>query len=128
MRSGFWSRIGTKTAIITWNGCGVIFFYCRKKKLSMKKISLLKNVSWHTVSRFFNSWERADGVGEKIKCLTIKKGRGAKSKLEKIKDILIDLVKSHNRSVNTLLAILSEKHGIKVCRDTLRNFLKQERI
>jgi len=47
------------------------FLLLSEKKLSMKKISSLKNVSWHTISRFFNSWERAEGIDEKIKCLTI---------------------------------------------------------
>jgi len=104
------------------------FLLLSEKRLSMKEISLLKNVSWHTVSRFFNSWERADGVEEKIKCLTIKKGRGAGSKLEKFKDLTLDLIENNNRSIKTVLAILSESHGIKICRETLRNFLKQERI
>jgi len=54
----------------------------------------------------------------------LKKGRGAKSKLEKFKDIIADLMEEHSRSINTVLALLSEKHGIKVCRETLRNFLK----
>ena len=52
------------------------------KKLSMKAISRLTDVKWLRIVDFFNAWENAVNLEEKLKTLSIKKGRGAKEKLE----------------------------------------------
>ncbi len=49
-----------------------------------------------------------ENLDEKQKTLGIKKGRGAKVKLEPVKELLPDLVKENARNLNAVLAILSE--------------------
>jgi hypothetical protein len=98
------------------------------KKLSMKAISRLTDIKWLRIVEFFNAWESAKNITEKQKTLSIKKGRGAKQKLESVKEILPDLVKKNSRNLNAVLAILAEKHQIKICKLTLQNFLKETKI
>jgi len=95
------------------------------KKLSMKEVSRLTEVKWPRISGFFDSWEKAKNMDEKVKSLSIKEGRGAKSKLLPVKGILPGLLKENSRNLNAVLAVLSEKHQITVCKKTLQNFLKE---
>jgi len=101
MRSGSSFRTATKTVLTTWKGCD--FLLLSEKKLCMAEISVLKNVSWCTVSRFFNAWEGADGLENKIKCLRMKEGRGAKKKLPPVENEIIKIIESDGRSLNTVL-------------------------
>lgn len=98
------------------------------KKLSMKEISRLTDIKWLRIVEFFNAWESAKNLDEKLKTLSIKKGRGAKVKLDSVKEILPDLVKENSRNLNVVLSILAEKHQINVCKITLQNFLKETKI
>jgi transposase len=104
------------------------FLSLSEKKLSMKDISVLTDVSWFTVSRFFNAWEGAGNIEEKIGTLQIKEGRGAKNKLDSVKDIVPDLVQKNSQNLNAVLAILKEEHQITICKLTLQNFLKDKRL
>ena len=90
---------------------------------SMKEISSITNVHWETVSRLFDSWERATRE-QKLSVLSIAPGRGAKVKLNEVKDLLPELVEKHSRNLNPILAILEKEYNIKVCKSTLQNFLK----
>jgi len=94
------------------------------KKLSMKEVSGLTDVKWPRISDFFDTWGKAKDIDEKIKTLSIKEGRGAKSKLLPVKAVLPELLKENCRNLNAVLAVLAEKHKIKVCKKTLQNFLK----
>jgi len=94
------------------------------KRLSMKAISRLTDIKWLRIVDFFNAWERAGNMEEKQKTLSIKQGRGAKAKLEPAKDIIPGLLKENNGNLNGVLAVLAEKHQIKVCKKTLQTFLK----
>lgn len=94
----------------------------------MKKISAITDEGWYSVWRFFNAWERAENLEEKQKTLGIKKGRGAKNKLESVREIIPELVRENARNLNVVLSILKEKHQINVCKVTLQNFLKEENI
>ena len=98
------------------------------KKLSMKAISRLTDVKWLRIVDFFNAWENAVNLEEKLKTLSIKKGRGAKEKLEPVKDIIPDLVNKNNRNLKAVLSILAEEHQINVCKVTLQTFLKETKI
>lgn len=98
------------------------------KKLSMKEISRLTDIKWLRIVDFFNAWENAQNFEEKRNTLSIKSGRGPKIKLDSVKEILPDLVKENNRNLNVVLSILKEKHQINVCKLTLQNFLKGEKI
>jgi len=98
------------------------------KKLSMKAISRLTDVKWRRIVNFFNAWEKAENIDEKLKTLSIKEGRGAKSKLLPVQDLLPDLLKENSKNANAVLAVLSEQHNIKICKKTLQNFLKETRL
>ncbi len=88
---------------------------------SIKEVSSLVRVSRRTIERFFNAWESAE---DKLKTLSIDKGRGAKVKLESVRKQLPDLVNQHSRNLNPVLEELQTKYNIKVCKLTLQNFLK----
>lgn len=98
------------------------------KKLSMKEIERLTDVKWLRIVDFFNAWENADGLEAKTATLKIKPGRGAKSKLEPVKEVVSNLLEANNRNLNSVLAILKEEHKISVSKSTLRIFLKKERL
>ncbi len=88
---------------------------------SIKEVSSLVRVSRRTIERFFNAWQSAKN---KYETLSIKEGRGAKVKLESVKNQLPDLVNQHSRNLNPVLDELKTKYNIKVCKLTLQNFLK----
>lgn len=92
---------------------------------SMKSIAKECKMSRTTLYYFFNAWEAAKGE-DKFKTLYIAKGRGAKPKLEPIKDKLPALVKKYNQDIEKILQILEEEYDIKVCSLTLKKYLKKE--
>ena len=98
------------------------------KKLSMKEISRLTDTNWLRIVRFFNAWNNSKNKEEKLHTLVIKPGRGAKSKLEGVKEIIPQLVKEHSRNLNIVLSILEKEYTIKICKKTLQVFLKAERL
>lgn len=91
------------------------------EKRSIKEVSTLVHVSRRSLERFFNSWE---STTNKYKTLSISEGRGAKVKLESVRNLLADLVQEHSRNLNPILEELRSKHNISVCKLTLQNFLK----
>jgi hypothetical protein len=105
-----------------------LFIKLTLKRESMCEIARLSNVKWLTVVRFFNAWEAAKTIEEKRATLEIKKGRGAKSKLESVASILPNLVKENSRNLNVILDILAKNNNIKICKLTLQNFLKINRL
>ena len=88
---------------------------------SMAAISRILNINWLKIVRFFNAWESAE---DKYATLSIASGRGAKVKLESVKDLLPALIQEHSRNLNPILDELETKHNIQVCKLTLQNFLK----
>ncbi|MCC9033008.1 hypothetical protein LNP80_13590 [Chryseobacterium sp. C-39] len=98
------------------------------KKLSMKEVSRLTDIKWLRIVEFFNAWENAETLSEKQKTLYIKEGRGAKVKLDPVKEILPGLIKENSRNLKVILSILSEKHQINVSKVTLQNFLKETNL
>ncbi|WP_336718132.1 hypothetical protein [Chryseobacterium mucoviscidosis] len=101
-----------------------MFLRLSAQKKSMMEISRIMQVGRLRVTLFFNAWEQAENLSEKQKTLSIKTGRGAKLKLDPVKDILPDLVKENSRNLNVVLNILEREHEIKITKPTLRNFLK----
>lgn len=101
-----------------------MFLRLSAQKKSMMEISRIMQVGRLRVTLFFNAWEQAENLSEKQKTLSIKTGRGAKLKLDPVKDILPDLVKENSRNLNVILNILEREHEIKITKPTLRNFLK----
>lgn len=101
-----------------------MFLRLSAQKKSMMEISRIMQVGRLRVTLFFNAWEQAENLSEKQKTLSIKTGRGAKLKLDPVKDILPDLVKENSRNLNVVLNILEREYEIKITKPTLRNFLK----
>lgn len=88
---------------------------------SMKDISRITGVNWLKIVRLFNNWEQVD---DKYSCLSILPGRGAKVKLDSVKELLPELFDKHARNLTPILEELQSKHHISVCKLTLQNFLK----
>lgn len=76
-----------------------------------------------TLYHLFNRWEFSTNRKDKFKALSISKGRGAKPKLDSVKDELPKLVEKYNGKMSIILQVLKEKYGIKVCRLTLAKYL-----
>lgn len=91
---------------------------------SMKDISEELNISRTTLYHFFEAWEKAE-YNDKPKALFIKEGRGAKPKLDSVKDELPILVEKYNRNIKKILQILEDEYNIQVCSLTLRKYLRQ---
>ena len=93
------------------------------KGYSMLEVSIMLDIHRHTVRRLANKWDRASDE-DKLLVLYTAKGQGAKLKLESVAELLPSLVERHNRNLKPILDTLEKDHGIKVCKQTLRNFLK----
>lgn len=105
-----------------------LFLKLSVDKKSIMEISRIMKVGRLRVTLFFNAWEAAKTLKDKQETLGIKKGRGAKLKLEKVADILPELVKENSRNLNVVLDILEREHQIKITKQTLINFLKETKI
>ena len=98
---------------------------------SMQEIADMLDICRTSVHYIFKEWEQLKKYKPKNRIQIfgeIGEGRGAKSKLEPIKDKLPDLVKMYNRRTKKLLEIVEENYGIKVTRVTLQNYLKKNNI
>jgi len=91
---------------------------------SMKEIIEATGMSRTTLYRFFEDWDNAE-FSEKIDTLFIKEGRGAKPKLDSVKDELPNLVEQYNGKISVILRVLEENYGIIVSRPTLQKYLKE---
>lgn len=93
------------------------------KGQSVNDISLFFNHTRHTVSKLLSAWEnRGDTPATSV--LSVKKGRGAKVKLQPVAALLPELVEKHSRNLKPILARLEKEYGVKVSKQTLQNFLK----
>lgn len=98
---------------------------------SMQEIAEKLGICRTSVHYIFKEWEQLKKYKpkNKIEILSeIGEGRGAKSKLEPIKDKLPALVKKYNRRTKKLLQVIEENYEIKVTRVTLLNYLKKNNI
>lgn len=95
---------------------------------TMQEIAEMLDICRTSVHYIFKEWEGYKNYKPKRKIALLSEigeGRGAKSKLEPIKDKLPDLVKKCNRRTKKLLQIIEENYGIKVTRVTLQNYLRK---
>lgn len=60
----------------------------------MKEIGLT-DIKWLRIVNFFNAWEEADG-------LEAKTGRGAKPKLEPVKEVVSNILEANYRNLNVV--------------------------
>lgn len=89
---------------------------------SMKEVIEVTGMSRTTLYRFFEEWENVE-LSEKIDTLFVKDGRGAKPKLDSVRDMLPDLVERYNGKTSVILRVLETNYGITVCRGTLRKWI-----
>lgn len=99
-----------------------------KEIYTMQEIAEELGICRTSVHYIFKEWEQLKKykLKNRINIFSeIGEGRGAKSKLEPIKDKLPDLVKKYNWRTKKLLQIIEENYGIKVTRVTLQNYLRK---
>lgn len=97
------------------------------KKNSMAEVSRQSNTDIQAIVRLFNAWDSASAEN-KMNTLSIASGRGPKVKLEQVRDKLPEMVEKHSRNLNPILHWLDIEYDIKICKQTLRTFLKDARI
>ena len=77
------------------------------------------DVDRRTIERWFDKWEK-----EGLNSLPIMTGRGVKTRLKGLEEVLSKLLEIHSRNLKNVLLHLEEKHNIRICKKTLQNFLK----
>ena len=77
------------------------------------------DVDRRTIERWFDKWEK-----EGLNSLPITAGRGVKTRLKGLEDVLSKQLEIHSRNLKNVLLHLEEKHNIRICKKTLQNFLK----
>jgi transposase len=77
------------------------------------------DVDRRTIERWFDKWEK-----EGLNSLPITTGRGVKTRLNGLEEVLSKLLEIHSRNLKNVLLHLEEKHNIRICKRTLQNFLK----
>jgi transposase len=89
------------------------------QKRTITDLSGIFDVNRRTIERWFDSWAK-NGIGP----LAIQPGRGVKTRLKGLDDVIHEQLREHNRNLKEVLAYLEEQHGIVICKKTLQNFLK----
>jgi transposase len=77
------------------------------------------DVDRRTIERWFDKWEK-----EGLNSLPITAGRGVKTRLKGLEEVLSKQLEIHSRNLKNVLLHLEEKHKIRICKKTLQNFLK----
>ncbi len=77
------------------------------------------DVDRRTIERWFEKWEK-----ECVKSLPITTGSGVKTRLKGLENVLSAQLETHIRNLKNVLLHLEEKHNIRICKNTLENFLK----
>jgi transposase len=77
------------------------------------------DVDRRTIERWFDKWEK-----EGLNSLPISTGRGVKTRLKGLEEVLSKQLEIHSRNLKNVLLHLEEKHNISICKKTLQNFLK----
>ena len=76
------------------------------------------DVDRRTIERWFDKWEK-----EGLNSLPITAGRGVKTRLKGLEEVLSKQLEIHSRNLKNVLLHLEEKHNIRICKKTLQNFL-----
>ena len=82
-------------------------------------LSSIFDVDRRTIERWFDKWEK-----EGVNSLPITTGRGVKTRLRGLEEVISILLETHSRNLKNVLLHLEEKHNIRICKKTLQNFLK----
>jgi len=89
------------------------------QKRTIIDLSSIFDVNRRTIERWFEKWE-----SEGIKSLPITTGRGVKTRLKGLEEVISKLLETHSRNLKNVLLHLEEEHNIRICKKTLQNFLK----
>jgi transposase len=89
------------------------------QKRTIIDLSSIFDVNRRTIERWFDNWEK-----EGVDSLPITTGRGVKTRLKGLEDVLSEQLEIHSRNLKNVLLHLEEKHNIRICKKTLQNFLK----
>jgi transposase len=82
-------------------------------------LSSIFDVDRRTIERWFDKWEK-----EGVNSLPITSGRGVKTRLKGLEEVISKLLETHSRNLKNVLLHLEENHNIRICKKTLQNFLK----
>ena len=82
-------------------------------------LAIIFNVNRRTIERWYDSWME---IG--VDSLAISEGRGVKTRLKDYSKEVSAQLELHNRNLKNVLIYFEEQHNIKICKRTLRNFLK----
>lgn len=93
------------------------------QKRTIKDLTMIFGVERKTVERWFDRWDL-----EGVNSLSIANGRGVKTRLKGLEQVIEQQIELHNRNIKNILTYLKEEHNIIVCKRTLRNFLKDARL
>lgn len=104
----------------------VFNYYFLTERIQWQKFQI-SNVDKQAVIRLFNALESASAEN-KMSILSIASGRDPKLKLEQVRDKLPEMVEKHSRNLNPILHWLDIEYNIKICKQTLRTFLKDARL
>lgn len=89
------------------------------QKRTIIDLASIFDVSRRSVERWFDSWAES-GVAS----LSIKPGRGVKTRLRDYAKEVSEQLELHNRNLKNVLIYFKEQHNIIICKKTLQNFLK----
>jgi len=89
------------------------------QRRTITDLSGIFDVNRRTIERWLDSWAKS-GVGS----LTIQPGSGVKTRLKGLENVLSAQLETHSRNLKNVLLHLEEKHNIRICKKTLKNFLK----
>ena len=114
--------LATNTNSVVQRRCKALLM-SNMQTYSMQEIVDEIGICRTTLYHLFNRWESSANRKDKFKALSIGKGRGAKHKLDSVRDVLPDLVKKYNGKISVILRILEVNYGITVCKGTLRRWI-----
>ncbi len=114
--------LATNTNSVVQRRCKALLM-SNMQTYSMQEIVDEIGICRTTLYHLFNRWESSVNRKDKFKALSIGKGRGAKPKLDSVRDVLPDLVKKYNGKISVILRILEVNYGITVCKGTLRRWI-----
>lgn len=114
--------LATNTNSVVQRRCKALLM-SNMETYSMQEIVAEIGICRTTLYHLFNRWESSVNRKDKFKALSIGKGRGAKPKLDSVRDVLPDLIKKYNGKTSVILRALEVNYGITVCKGTLRKWI-----
>jgi transposase len=82
-------------------------------------LAVIFDVSRRSIERWFDSWAETG-----VDSLSIKPGRGVKTRLKDYGKEVSEQLELHNRNLKNVLIYFKVQHNIIICKKTLQNFLK----